>query len=74
MLNFRFSPLDFDLWTLDSGLWFLEFRSRFPHSPKSKVLGLWALDLGLWVMDFVLLRILVLGYLNFRFSALNFGL
>ena len=74
MLKFRPSPLPFGLWILDSGLWFLEFRSRFPHSPKSKVLGLWALDLGLWVMDFVLLRILVLGYLNFRFSALNFEL
>ena len=79
MLNFRFFDftlwtLSFDLWILDSGLGVLEFKSRFPHSPKSKVLGLWALELGLWVMYFVLLRTLVLGYLNFRFSALNFGL
>ena len=65
--------MDFDLWTLDSGFWFLEFRSRFPHSPKSKVLGLWALDLGLWVMDFVLLRTLVFGYLNFRLGDLDLG-
>ena len=76
-LNFRF--FDFELWTLTFGLWildlgFLEFRSRFPHSPKSKVLGLWALDLGLWVMDFVLLRTLELGCLNFRFSTLDFDL
>ena len=65
--GFRMLTLDVRLWflychfvILDSGLWFLEFRSRFPHSPKSKVLGLWALDLGLWVMDFA-------------FSVLGFG-
>ena len=52
---------------LDSGLWFLEFRSRFPHSPKSKVLGLWALDLGLWVMDFAF------WVLGFGLWALGFG-
>ena len=74
MLDFGLWTLSFDLWIWDSGLGALEFKSRFPHSPKSKVLGLWALDLGLWVMDFVLLRTLDLGYLNFRFSALNFGL
>ena len=51
--------MDFDLWTLDSGFWFLEFRSRFPHSPKSKVLGLWGMDFafsvlsfGLWALGF----------------------
>ena len=79
MLNFRFFvftlwTLSFELWVLDSGLGVLEFKSRFPHSPKPKVLGLWALDLGFWVMDFVSLRTLVLGYLNFRFSTFTFGL
>ena len=59
--------LDFDF--LNSGQGF-----RIAQSPKSLDFGLWALDLGLWVMDFVLLRTLVLGYLNFRFSALSFGL
>jgi len=53
--------LTFGLWILDSGFWFLEFRSRFPHSPKSLDFGLWALDLGLWVMDFALLWTLDLG-------------
>ena len=49
-------PLDFELCTLDSGLWFLEFRSRFSQKPK--VLGLWALEfvfwilkLGLWILE-----------------------
>ena len=60
--------MDFDLWTLDSELWFLEFRSRFPHSPKSKVLRLWALDLGLWVMDFAF------SDLSLGLWALGFGL
>ena len=64
---------------LDSGLWFLEFRSRFPHSPKSKVLGLWALDLGLWghglcVFGF---ELWTLGFgfriLNVRLGTLGFG-
>ena len=72
--------MDFDLWTLDSGLWFLEFRSRFPHSPKSLDFGLWALDLKLWVMDFafsVLGFVLwALGFkiLDSRNCTLDFGL
>ena len=51
----------------------MEFRSRFPHSPKSKVLGLWAWDFGLWVMDFAFS---VLGFglwaLDLRFWTLDF--
>ena len=49
----------------------MEFRSRFPHSPKS----IWALDLGLWVMDFVFS---VLGFglqgLDLRFWTSDFAL
>ena len=43
---------------MDSGFELLEFRSRFPYSQKSKVLGLWVTDFafsvlsfGLWVLD-----------------------
>ena len=53
----------------------MEFRSRFPHSPKSKVLGLWALDLGLWVMDFTFSVLSVgLWVLDLRFWTLYFAL
>ena len=57
MLNFRFFDftlwtLSFDLWILDSGLGVLEFKSRFPHSPKSKVLGLWTLGFGSWPLGY----------------------
>ena len=60
----------------------MDFRSRFPHSPKSKVLGLWALDLGLWFMDFAFsvlsLGLWPLGFgfkiLDFRYCTLDFGL
>ena len=69
--------MDSELWILDSQFLDFDFLNsgqgfRIAQSPKSLDFGLWALDLGLWVMDFVLLRTLVLGYLNFRFS--DFGL
>ena len=44
--------MTFGRWILDSGFWFLEFKSRFPPSLKSLDFELWALDLGLEVMDF----------------------
>ena len=74
MLNFRLFDftlwtLSFDLWILDSGLGVLEFRSRFLHSPKSKVLGLWILGFGSWRLGYGLCVTP-----DFGFSALNFGL
>ena len=71
-MNFGCWILDFDFWNSGQGF-------RVAQSPKSLDFGLWALDLGLWVLDFVLLRTLVLGYLNFRFFdfelwTLTFGL
>ena len=50
ILGFVGWPLDFELCTLDSGLWFLEFRSRFSQKPK--VLRLWALEFVFWSWDF----------------------
>ena len=71
MLNFRFFDftlwaLCFDLWILDSGLGVLEFKSRFPHSPKSKVLGLWVMDFAFSVFSFDLWA------LGFGFKILDF--
>ena len=64
--------MTFGRWILDSGFWFLEFRSRIPHSPKSLDFELWALDLGLWIMGFAFW---VLGFglwvLDLRFWTLN---
>mgnify|MGYP004108569015 CR=1 FL=1 len=74
--------MTFGRWILDSGFWFLEFRSRFPHSPKSLDFGLWtlafglwtlcsgfwALDFGLWVLD------LRFWTLNIAFWTLDVGL
>ena len=76
--------MDSELWILDfgfsiSGLWFLEFRSRFPHSPKSKVLGLWTLGFGSWPLGYGLcvtpdfgLRIMILSFFDFDLWTLSF--
>ena len=66
---------------MDSGFWVLEFKSRFPHSPKSLDFGLWTLDLGLWVLDFVFwvlgFGLWALGFgfkiLDFKYCILDFG-
>ena len=52
LFDFELWTLTFGRWILDSGFWFWEFRSRFPHSPKSKVLGLWILAFGLWTLRY----------------------
>ena len=42
--------LGLKLCTLDSGLWFLESRSRFSQKPNG--LGLWAFEFAFWSWDF----------------------
>ena len=83
VMDFALSVLSFGLWALGFEFqisdfkfvffWFLEFTPRFPHSPKSKVLGLWVMDFAFSVLSFGLWA-LGFGFwtLHFTFECLGF--